>query len=129
MTASIKDIFDLQDEITMKILTELQVKLFTVGETGRIVTKGTNNLEAYLKVWESVWYRNQNNKEANAVSKRLVEEAIRLDPNYAAAHIDYPTRSQGKCGSASANRLKKLSPMPCKRPKRPLNWTIPRLRP
>ena len=85
---SIKDIFDLQDEITMKILTELRVKLFTMGETGRIVTKGTNNLEAYLKVWESDWYRNQNNKEANAVSKQLLEEAIRLDPNYAAAHIE-----------------------------------------
>ncbi len=85
---NIKDIFDLQDEITMRILTELRVKIFTAGETGHVVTKGTNNLEAYLKVWESVWYRNQNNKEANAVSKRLLEEAIRLDPNYAAAHIE-----------------------------------------
>jgi adenylate cyclase len=85
---SVKDIFDLQDELIMKILTELRVKIFTSGETTRMITKGTNNLEAYLKVWEAAWYRNQNNKEANAVSKRLLQEAERLDPNYASAHID-----------------------------------------
>ena len=84
---SLKDIFDLQDEITMKILTALRVKIFTVGETAPIVTKETNNLQAYLKVLEAAWYRNQNNKAANAVSKRLLEEAVRLDPNYLAAHI------------------------------------------
>jgi adenylate cyclase len=84
---SVKDIFDVQDEIIMKILTELRVKIFTRDETARIVTKGTNNLQAYLKVLEAAWYRDQSNKEANAVSKRLLQEALRLDPNYASAHI------------------------------------------
>ena len=84
---SVKDIFDLQDEIIMKILTELRVKIFTRDGTARIVTKGTNNLQAYLKVLEATWYRDQSNKEANAVSKRLLQEAVRLDPNYASAHI------------------------------------------
>ena len=42
------DIFALQDEITMKILTALQVKL-TEGEQARVFSKGTVNLEAYLK--------------------------------------------------------------------------------
>src|SRR5208337_3385657 len=46
---SLKDIFALQDEITMKILTELRVKI-TEGETVRLQAKGTSNLEAYLKV-------------------------------------------------------------------------------
>ena len=50
---SVKDIFDLQDEITMKILTELRVKI-TEGETVRIQAKGTNNLQAYLKVLEAI---------------------------------------------------------------------------
>ncbi len=84
---SLKDIFDLQDEITMKVLTELRVKIFTVGETARIVTKETNNLQAYLKVLEADWYKNQNNKGANAVALRLSLEAVRLDPNYPMAHI------------------------------------------
>jgi adenylate cyclase len=85
--SSVKDIFDLQDEITMKILPELRVKIFTVGGTAPIVKKETDNLQAYLKVLEASWYRNQSNKEANAVSKRLLQEAVRMDPNYASAHI------------------------------------------
>ena len=84
---SVKDLFDLQDEITMKILTELRVKL-TEGETVRIQAKGTNNLQAYLKVLEAAGYRYQHTKETTAVSKRLVEEAVRLDPNYAMAHVE-----------------------------------------
>ncbi|MDD5762541.1 MAG: hypothetical protein PHP88_08560, partial [bacterium] len=40
-----KDIFALQDEITMKILTALQVNL-TAGEQARVWAKGTKNLKA-----------------------------------------------------------------------------------
>ena len=39
------DIFALQDEITMKILTALQVEL-TEGQQARVYGKGTNNFEA-----------------------------------------------------------------------------------
>ena len=53
---SVKDLFDLQDEITMKILTELRVKI-TEGEAARIHAKGTNNLQAYLKVLEGDGYQ------------------------------------------------------------------------
>jgi adenylate cyclase len=84
---SLKDIFALQDEIIKKILTGLQVKL-TEGETARLQAKGTNNLQAYLEVLEGVWYRYKGNKEANAVALRLLEEAVRLDPNYAEAHSE-----------------------------------------
>ena len=44
----LKDIFALQDEITMKVMTELRVKL-TEGEAARIYAKSSNNLDAYLK--------------------------------------------------------------------------------
>jgi adenylate cyclase len=84
---NLTDIFDLQDEITIKILTELRVKI-TEGEIVRIHEKGTDNFQAYMKVLEADGYRYQMNKEANAVAKRLLEEAVRLDPNYALAHID-----------------------------------------
>ena len=61
----------------MKILTELRVKI-TEGEAARVYAKGTNNLQAYLKVLEGDGYGNQTNKEANAVAKRLYKEAIDL---------------------------------------------------
>ena len=76
---SLKDIFDLQDEITMKILTELRVKI-TEGETVRIQAKGTNNLQAYLKVLEATGYGSQINKEANAVAQRLLRGSRETGP-------------------------------------------------
>jgi adenylate cyclase len=42
------DIFALQDEITMKILTALQVEL-TEGQQARVYGTGTDNFEAYIK--------------------------------------------------------------------------------
>ncbi len=83
---SVKDIFALQDEITMKILTELRVTL-TGGEAARIYAKGTDNLQAYLKVLEGNRHMYQFNKEANAAAMRLFQEAIELDPNYAMPYI------------------------------------------
>jgi TolB-like protein len=82
----VKDIFALQDEITMKILTELRVTL-TDGEAARMYIRGTNNLEAYLKVLEGDGYMRSYNKEANAVGIRLYLEAIDLDPSYAMPYI------------------------------------------
>lgn len=47
-----KDIFIIQDEITTHIITALQVKL-TEGEQARAYSKGTKNLDAYMKVVET----------------------------------------------------------------------------
>jgi adenylate cyclase len=51
----LRDVFALQDEITMKIVAAMQLKL-TEGETARLHLKGTNNLEAYTK-WVSLQSR------------------------------------------------------------------------
>jgi adenylate cyclase len=79
------DIFALQDEITMKILTALQVEL-TEGEQARLVSKGTDNLEAYLKWLQAHAYYLRLNEDDNILSRRFSEEAIALDPDYASAH-------------------------------------------
>jgi TolB-like protein/class 3 adenylate cyclase/lipopolysaccharide biosynthesis regulator YciM len=81
----LKDIFALQDEITMKILAALQVKL-THGEQARVWAKGTDNLEAYLKLLQARENIYQMNIESNALGRQLAEEAITLDPEYAAAY-------------------------------------------
>jgi adenylate cyclase len=77
---SLKDFFNLQDDIIMKILTELSV---TISGEPRTNTKGTDNLQAYLKLLEGFGYGIQGTKEANAEAKRLHQEAIALDPNWA----------------------------------------------
>ncbi len=80
-----KDIFALQDEITLKILNSLHVKL-TGGEQDRVYGKGTNNLEAYIKVLQGRDYYWRLNREGNILAKKLFEEAIALDPKYPAPY-------------------------------------------
>jgi adenylate cyclase len=82
----LKDIFEIQDEITMKILTGLQVKL-TMGEHARVFEKGTNNLEVYLKVLQAHAYYKRFNKEDNLLARKLLEEAIALDPRYPVPYV------------------------------------------
>ncbi|MEJ2235257.1 MAG: tetratricopeptide repeat protein [Syntrophobacterales bacterium] len=81
----LKDIFVLQDDITKKIITALQVKL-TEGEQVRTAAKGTNNLEAYLKCLQASEYIHHVNLESITLAKQLAEEAIALDPDYAWAY-------------------------------------------
>jgi adenylate cyclase len=81
-----EDLFALQDEITHKIIVELQVKL-TEGEQARVSHKSTNNLEAWsyavrgLKLFERV------SQENNAKAMEFFERAVELDPNYVWAWV------------------------------------------
>jgi adenylate cyclase len=81
----IDDIFAVQDEITKKIITAMQIKL-TEGEQARAAAKGTNNLDAYLKYLQSMENIYHFNRESNALGKQLAEEAIALDPEYPMAY-------------------------------------------
>jgi adenylate cyclase len=81
-----KDIFALQDEITLKILMALQVKL-TEGEQRVLLGKGTNNLDAYLKLLQSGEHAVRFTKEDNVLARKLAKEAIVLDPGYAMAYL------------------------------------------
>ncbi len=82
----LKDIFALQDDITKKIITALQVKL-TEGEQVRAVARGTGSLEAYLKCLQANTHIQRINIESNALAKQLAEEAIAIDPEYAWAYF------------------------------------------
>jgi adenylate cyclase len=82
---NLKDIFAIQDEISMKILTAMQVKL-TSGERARLIGKGTKNLKAYLKFLEGQEQSWRLNKEANFRAKQLFEEAIALDSDFGLAY-------------------------------------------
>jgi adenylate cyclase len=81
----LKDIFALQDEITMKILTAVRVKL-TQGEQARLYGKGAVNLDSFMKVLQGVPYFYRFNKEGNIQARQMFEEAIALEPENAAAY-------------------------------------------
>ncbi len=82
----VKDIFAIQDEITMKIITALQVKL-TSGEMIHVLAKGAKNMDAFTKYLQAVDLWTRLTKETNAQAKKLLEEAIALDPEYPGPYI------------------------------------------
>ena len=81
----LKDIFELQDEVILKIASALSVNL-TAGEQARVWAEGTKSLEAYLKLMQGREYLRKGNRESVALARRMAEESIALDPNYADAY-------------------------------------------
>jgi len=79
------NIFAIQDEVTLKVITALQVNL-SEGEEIRIYAKGTENLEAYLRFLKGRRHLDQVNREGNANAKKFLKEAITLDSEYPAAY-------------------------------------------
>ena len=80
----LNDIFAVQDEITKKILQALRV---TLTKKGHMITRDTDNLDAYLKYLEGLTYLYRATKKDNLKAKQLCEEAIALDPNYVKPQI------------------------------------------
>jgi len=82
-----KDIFALQDEITIKILNALQIEIGGGKQASAYLVEGTDNLEAYLKLLKGRSYSELMNKDANALARKLYKEAIVIDPAYAMAYL------------------------------------------
>jgi adenylate cyclase len=81
----LKNIFSIQDEIALKILATIHVKL-TSGEEARVYAKGTQNLDAYLKMMQVRELNRGFNKEDLFRARQLAEECFAIDPNYALAY-------------------------------------------
>jgi len=100
------DVFEIQDEISHAIVENLKVRL--AGEStdnaaaaaAPIVKRYTDNLEAYDLYLRGRYELYKMTREGLDASKWLFEEAIRLDPKYAAAHdgLAYCWYSEGFLG-------------------------------
>ena len=80
-----KDIFALQDEITLKVLKALDVKLIR-GEPGKVLGSSIDSLEVYIKGLQARNYLYQWNREGIIEARKLTEEVIRMAPQYATAY-------------------------------------------
>ncbi len=82
----LKEIFALQDEIALKIMKTVHEKL-QPADHARVLGRRARNLEAFLKAMEAreLFYRIT--KEDNALARKLYEEVIALDPEYAIAYV------------------------------------------
>jgi adenylate cyclase len=84
----LKDIFALQDEITMKIMQAMRIKL-TEGEQARHWGKRrTDNLKAYEKNHQGITFMRRSTKQDNDTARQLLEEAIALDPKYVWPYVN-----------------------------------------
>ncbi|MHC4791720.1 MAG: tetratricopeptide repeat protein [Planctomycetota bacterium] len=80
-----ENVFALQDRITQKIVSALEVKL-TAGEKKQIARKETDSTEAYeafLQGWAYYWL---DTREDIAQAIPHLEKAVKLDPKYSRAY-------------------------------------------
>lgn len=75
----VADIFAVQDEITLKVLTALQVKLHGAAS----MRVGTRNLEAYQLASQGARINGRLTKESIPEARALFRQALELDPDYA----------------------------------------------
>ena len=80
-----KDIFELQDEVREKVVASLKVKL-TPDEETRLAGRLTDSPEAYDLWLRGLRHEGFSTKEDNLASRRFFEQAIEIDPGFAAAH-------------------------------------------
>ena len=76
------DLFAIQDEITMRILTAVRVKLTegVISSSYSKPFKGKHGLDCYLKLTEASGYLPRWNIENSNLARRMVEDAIAMCP-------------------------------------------------
>jgi adenylate cyclase len=83
---SLRDIFSLQDEIVRRIVTTLNLKLTLWERYGVLVSKTTDNVEAYDDFLRGVEYSQTFTKNDNEKARQMFQKAVELDPKYADAY-------------------------------------------
>ena len=80
-----EDIFDLQDEITERIVTAIAPEMARAEEQ-RAIKKQPADLGAWDLCHRGQWHIYRYTKEDNEKSQEFIERAIALDPNWAVPH-------------------------------------------
>lgn len=81
------DIFSLQDDITQKVVTALEVEL-TEGEQARVWRRQTDNTKAYEYYLRGIEHWRQFTKTDNSQAQKLLRQAVELDPGFAVAWVN-----------------------------------------
>ncbi|MEJ2379248.1 MAG: winged helix-turn-helix domain-containing tetratricopeptide repeat protein [Pseudolabrys sp.] len=101
------DIFALQDEITMSVVGAIEPNL-RKAELKRIKRKRPDSLDAYDLVLQALPYAYSHMPDKAAIAIPLLEKALAIEPNYAAAHaplaLCYHAR-YGRAGLREEDRL------------------------
>jgi adenylate cyclase len=85
--SEIKDVFSVQDDISRQVVGAAAVEL-TRFERDRVLAKPTENLAAYEYVLRGRDYLSHATRDDNDEAQQMLQRAIDLDPNYAAAYAE-----------------------------------------
>jgi adenylate cyclase len=81
----LSDIFALQDEITLKIIETMQIKL-TMGEQARLWAGMTSNIQAFDMLMRGLDAFYRTNEKDNKQAQQFFKQAINIDKSYAMAY-------------------------------------------
>jgi adenylate cyclase len=85
-----KDVFTIQDEISLAILNSLKVRL--LGDTKAMITKRhSENIEAYNLYLRGTYCWQMMTIEGYKKASDYFEQALQKDPNYALAYVGFAT--------------------------------------
>jgi TolB-like protein/DNA-binding winged helix-turn-helix (wHTH) protein/Tfp pilus assembly protein PilF len=82
----IGEVFEIQDEITTRIVTALEVEIVP-GDRARETGRDTANVGAYDELLRGLDYFGRRSAESNGLARRHYERAIALDPGFARAYV------------------------------------------
>src|SRR6478672_10077427 len=117
------DVFAIQTDLAQKIASALQAKL-SPNEKARLDRRPTQNSDAYLLFIQAEQYANRpdHSRESMLNAEHLYEQAIKLDPNFAAAfaglsqmeswayHTSEPLPARREKARLNANEALRLQP-------------------
>jgi adenylate cyclase len=81
----LRDVFALQDEIVHRIVTTMNLQI-ALAQQGVVITRTTENLEAYDDLLRGFAYLRSLTRDGNAKARQALENAIELDPAYSLAY-------------------------------------------
>ena len=112
----LKNLFEIQDEITIRIIKALAVEL-TEGDQFRPRLNRPANLKAAIKLLKALESYRQHNKELNVKARELIEESIQLDSRHPESYlllaltyiedIWYRSKSPVLCFALASKNIKK----------------------
>lgn len=79
--SDLEDIFEVQDEISLKILNKLKENF--ASKEPQLIKAPTENLDAYNSYLKGLYHSNKSNPEDLGKAIKNFEEAIAIDPNFA----------------------------------------------
>ncbi|MEO6131268.1 MAG: tetratricopeptide repeat protein [Saprospiraceae bacterium] len=84
--SDLEDIFQVQDEISLKIVNKLKENFALGDKTKHIIKAPTDNLDAYNLYLKGRYYWNKSNPEDITKAIKTFEEVTRIDPAFASCY-------------------------------------------